>query len=153
MYAYCNPQCAHKLTVLAQLPLHLDHGLRRCPDGNMGRSIEVSSSGQSKGFVNTKVQREHLWFDCRRFWWVDLVLYWRLHRIRLCIRVHVRTGFDVSTSSHITLPSNSDCRAPTSGGQYHWVSEFAPREYQKFLSYITGTEDGEGRWIEMFLTN
>ncbi|EAA64875.1 hypothetical protein AN2043.2 [Aspergillus nidulans FGSC A4] len=29
-------------------------------------------------------------------------------------------------------------RSPTSGGQYHWVSEFAPRRYQKFLSYITG---------------
>lgn len=29
-------------------------------------------------------------------------------------------------------------RAPTAGGQYHWVSEFAPRKYQKFLSYITG---------------
>ncbi|PIG69434.1 amino acid permease [Aspergillus arachidicola] len=28
--------------------------------------------------------------------------------------------------------------APTSGGQYHWVSEFAPRSCQKFLSYITG---------------
>ena len=29
-------------------------------------------------------------------------------------------------------------RAPTSGGQYHWVSEFAPRSCQKFLSYMTG---------------
>jgi choline transport protein len=28
--------------------------------------------------------------------------------------------------------------APTSGGQYHWVSEFAPRKYQKFLSYLSG---------------
>lgn len=28
--------------------------------------------------------------------------------------------------------------APTSGGQYHWVSEFAPPRYQKFLSYMTG---------------
>ncbi|KAF2732926.1 amino acid transporter [Polyplosphaeria fusca] len=28
--------------------------------------------------------------------------------------------------------------APTSGGQYHWVSEFAPREHQKFLSYVVG---------------
>ncbi|PYI13087.1 amino acid transporter [Aspergillus japonicus CBS 114.51] len=28
--------------------------------------------------------------------------------------------------------------APTSGGQYHWVSEFAPARYQKFLSYVTG---------------
>jgi choline transport protein len=29
--------------------------------------------------------------------------------------------------------------APTAGGQYHWVSEFAPRQYQKVLSYISGT--------------
>ncbi|KAK7045415.1 polyamine transporter tpo5 [Paramarasmius palmivorus] len=28
--------------------------------------------------------------------------------------------------------------APTSGGQYHWVSEFAPPKYQKFLSYSAG---------------
>ncbi|KAJ4387736.1 hypothetical protein N0V93_008336 [Gnomoniopsis smithogilvyi] len=28
--------------------------------------------------------------------------------------------------------------APTSGGQYHWVSEFAPRQHQKILSYFLG---------------
>ncbi|KAK3672945.1 hypothetical protein LTR78_007055 [Recurvomyces mirabilis] len=28
--------------------------------------------------------------------------------------------------------------APTAGGQYHWVSELAPRRVQSFLSYITG---------------
>ncbi|KAK5202403.1 hypothetical protein LTR41_011846 [Exophiala xenobiotica] len=28
--------------------------------------------------------------------------------------------------------------APTSGGQYHWVSEFAPASWQKFLSYSAG---------------
>lgn len=28
--------------------------------------------------------------------------------------------------------------APTSGGQYHWVSEFSPRSSQKFLSYMVG---------------
>ncbi|KAI5363499.1 Putative amino acid/polyamine transporter I [Septoria linicola] len=28
--------------------------------------------------------------------------------------------------------------APTSGGQYHWVSEFAPPSQQKFLSYCVG---------------
>ena len=28
--------------------------------------------------------------------------------------------------------------APISGGQYHWVSEFAAPKYQKFLSYLTG---------------
>ncbi|PNH45154.1 hypothetical protein VD0004_g2653 [Verticillium dahliae] len=28
--------------------------------------------------------------------------------------------------------------APTSGGQYHWVSEFSPPSYQKVLSYASG---------------
>lgn len=28
--------------------------------------------------------------------------------------------------------------APTSGGQYHWVSEFAPKSSQRFLSYTVG---------------
>lgn len=28
--------------------------------------------------------------------------------------------------------------SPTAGGQYHWVSEFAPRRIQKFLSYFVG---------------
>ncbi|USW54167.1 Putative amino acid/polyamine transporter I [Septoria linicola] len=28
--------------------------------------------------------------------------------------------------------------APTSGGQYHWVSEFAPKSFQKLLSYLVG---------------
>ena len=30
------------------------------------------------------------------------------------------------------------CRAPTSGGQYHWVSMLAPRSSRKFLSFLTG---------------
>ena len=28
--------------------------------------------------------------------------------------------------------------APTSGGQYHWVSMLAPEKYKVFLSWITG---------------
>lgn len=36
--------------------------------------------------------------------------------------------------------------APTSGGQYHWVSEFAPPRYQKFLSYMTGWMSALG-WV------
>ncbi|KAF3050767.1 hypothetical protein E8E11_010036 [Didymella keratinophila] len=28
--------------------------------------------------------------------------------------------------------------APTSGGQYHWISGFAPPQYQQFLSYVVG---------------
>ena len=29
-------------------------------------------------------------------------------------------------------------RAPTSGGQYFWVSMLAPPSTQKYLSYVTG---------------
>lgn len=32
--------------------------------------------------------------------------------------------------------------APTSGGQYHWVSEFAPARHQQALSYTAG-------WLSM----
>lgn len=28
--------------------------------------------------------------------------------------------------------------APIAGSQYHWVSEFGPEKYQKFMSYLTG---------------
>lgn len=38
----------------------------------------------------------------------------------------------------ITSMAEMASMAPTSGGQYHWVSEFAPREHQKFLSYLVG---------------
>ena len=69
-----------------------------------------------------------------------MVLYRCLHRLRLCIRFHVRDGFHVSTLNTMISKSDVCFRAPTSGGQYHWVSEFAPKECQKFLSYITGTE-------------
>ncbi|KAF2999362.1 hypothetical protein E8E13_006068 [Curvularia kusanoi] len=36
--------------------------------------------------------------------------------------------------------------APTAGGQYHWVSEFAPPSFQKSLSYIVGWSAGVG-WV------
>ncbi|RDW84572.1 hypothetical protein BP6252_02162 [Coleophoma cylindrospora] len=41
-------------------------------------------------------------------------------------------------SSLVGIADHGLCRAPTSGGQYHWVSEFAPPKYQKFLSYAAG---------------
>ncbi|KAF7136743.1 hypothetical protein CNMCM5793_006212 [Aspergillus hiratsukae] len=46
----------------------------------------------------------------------------------------VTAGFALVFASIAEMAS----MAPTSGGQYHWVSEFAPRRGQKFLSYITG---------------
>ncbi|PLB54842.1 amino acid transporter [Aspergillus steynii IBT 23096] len=46
----------------------------------------------------------------------------------------VTAGFSLVFASISEMAS----MAPTSGGQYHWVSEFAPRRCQKFLSYITG---------------
>jgi choline transport protein len=44
-------------------------------------------------------------------------------------------GFGLIAASLAEMAS----MAPTSGGMYHWVSEFAPPRYQKFMSYLTGT--------------
>ncbi|KAJ9632791.1 hypothetical protein H2204_007666 [Knufia peltigerae] len=44
------------------------------------------------------------------------------------------TGFTLVTISMAEMAS----MAPTSGGQYHWVSEFAPPHIQKILSYFIG---------------
>ncbi|KAM0723695.1 hypothetical protein Q7P37_000683 [Cladosporium fusiforme] len=46
----------------------------------------------------------------------------------------------VATGSMFTVLSMAEMAsiAPTAGGQYHWVSEFAPKKYQRFLSYLTG---------------
>jgi hypothetical protein len=41
--------------------------------------------------------------------------------------------------------------APTSGGQYHWVSEFAPKKLQKVLSYIIGMFIFANQLIELEL--
>ncbi|KAK7948538.1 amino acid transporter [Apiospora aurea] len=43
--------------------------------------------------------------------------------------------------------------APTSGGQYHWVSEFAPQRYQKLLSYMVGWFSGLGWQTALFVTS
>ncbi|MCJ1354574.1 MAG: hypothetical protein MMC33_004563 [Icmadophila ericetorum] len=44
----------------------------------------------------------------------------------------------IGTLSTFATLSELTSMAPTSGGQYHWVSMMAPPKYQKFLSYITG---------------
>ncbi|KAF2261345.1 amino acid transporter [Lojkania enalia] len=46
----------------------------------------------------------------------------------------VMIGFGFVVASMAEMAS----MAPTSGGQYHWVSEFAPRSCQRFLSYMVG---------------
>ncbi|KAK3679100.1 hypothetical protein LTR37_021446 [Vermiconidia calcicola] len=46
----------------------------------------------------------------------------------------VCVGMSMVTLSFAEMAS----MAPTSGGQYHWVSEFAPPRYQKQLSYTVG---------------
>ncbi|THX18306.1 amino acid permease [Aureobasidium pullulans] len=43
--------------------------------------------------------------------------------------------------------------APTSGGQYHWTSEFAPAQYQKSLSYFVGWLSALGWQASIALTS
>ncbi|GAW17226.1 hypothetical protein ANO14919_066800 [Xylariales sp. No.14919] len=44
----------------------------------------------------------------------------------------------IGTLSVFATLSEMASMAPTSGGQYHWVSMMAPPAYRKFLSFITG---------------
>lgn len=50
----------------------------------------------------------------------------------------VHVSFPFFPPSAILHVPNLQCRAPTTGGQYHWVSEFAPPSSQRFLSYLVG---------------
>jgi amino acid transporter len=47
-------------------------------------------------------------------------------------------GTVVCYSTIVASLAEMESMAPTSGGQYHWVSEFAPENYQKFFSYAAG---------------
>ncbi|KAL8693053.1 MAG: hypothetical protein Q9224_003836, partial [Gallowayella concinna] len=52
------------------------------------------------------------------------------------IYIYIATffGFGLAIVSMAEMAS----MAPTAGGQYHWVSEFAAPSKQKFVSYMTG---------------
>jgi hypothetical protein len=70
----------------------------------------------------------------------DLVARRRLLRHVLRHTFISRDGINVSERQFFWTELRSDhrIRAPTAGGQYHWISELSPRKYQKILSYITG---------------
>ncbi|PYH88707.1 amino acid transporter [Aspergillus ellipticus CBS 707.79] len=52
--------------------------------------------------------------------------------------IYTYLGVLVGFSFVILSMAEMASMAPTSGGQYHWVSEFAPPSCQQVLSYITG---------------
>lgn len=47
-------------------------------------------------------------------------------------------GTSILYSPVVLSLAEMESMAPTSGGQYHWVSEFAPNSCQKVLSYASG---------------
>ena len=52
--------------------------------------------------------------------------------------IYVYIGTAVGFSMVIISMAEMASMAPTAGGQYHWVSEFAPQSAQKILSYFIG---------------
>lgn len=50
----------------------------------------------------------------------------------------VYIGTTLCYSTVVLSLAEMSSMAPTAGGQYHWVSEFAPESCQKFLSYCAG---------------
>lgn len=55
-------------------------------------------------------------------------------------------GTIICYSSVVVSLAEMASMAPTAGGQYHWVSEFAPASCQKFLSYSAGWMSSLG-WL------
>lgn len=45
------------------------------------------------------------------------------------------------------------CRAPTAGGQYHWVSMLAPSSIRNFMSYIMGAHSWKKNFIQRRANN
>jgi hypothetical protein len=86
----------------------------------------------------------------------DMVATQRRSRRRDLHVPHMLCGFDVYNAlsrwdgldvRRDTFPKPLLClhyaREPSAGGQYHWISELAPRDVQKLLSYIFG-------WLTVF---
>ncbi|PWY76979.1 GABA transporter [Aspergillus heteromorphus CBS 117.55] len=55
------------------------------------------------------------------------------------------------TISTLTTLAEMVSMAPTSGGQYHWVSMMSPKRCQKYLSYLTGWLIVIG-WLSAFVS-
>lgn len=77
-------------------------------------------------------------------WWSTMCVLGLDHSaggIDICVCEHCRACVDVSEILGFVIMIKTDlllARSPTAGGQYHFVSEYAPPQYQKLLSYITG---------------
>ncbi|KAF2667151.1 amino acid transporter [Microthyrium microscopicum] len=63
-----------------------------------------------------------------------------LARLIVLLQGFVWTFFATTFCFGAVISSMADMAsmAPTTGGQYHWVSEFAPKSKQRFLSYLVG---------------
>lgn len=89
----------------------------------MGGSTEVSSSAYQKAILDPD------WNSANTFGLINGGtggLIWTY--------IGTFIGFFAAIASMAEMAS----QAPTTGGQYHWVSEFAPRSAQRIMSYLVG---------------
>lgn len=61
----------------------------------------------------------------------------RLRLVRRWVRWHQCKPTESEKLSQLSLITLHD-RSPTSGGQYHWVAQLAPRKYSILLGWYTG---------------
>ena len=115
----------------------------------MGVSLDVSPIGPAPPHVPDRdgdadpplLKFQHPRSHGRRIGGAFLDISMDLHWVRLRHVFVGRDGLDVGCKQFAVFVFflTRARRAPISGGQYHWVSEFAPPQHQRFLSYITGT--------------
>ena len=69
-------------------------------------------------------------------------------RFHCSVCIACRDGFYVSNYLHLSLPTSAyGSRAPTSGGQYHWVAQFAPAKFAASFSWAAGKLPFLEMWI------
>jgi len=110
---------------LEKFPVHIHGRLRVYLDRNMG------------GPSDDPYEHFDEWWNCRCDLGIFDRFHWLLFRLSFYRRDGLHVSFTMRRNDHINLTDNGN-RAPTSGGQYHWVSEWSPPRCQRFLSYIVG---------------
>lgn len=111
----------------AQFPFPVYSGIYLCIDEYLGNSIDVSVQNYGlncREGVTNKDPKSASTFGLINGGLAGLI--WTYLVTFACFSTVIASMAEMASM------------APTSGGQYHWVSEFAPPSAQKFLSYVTG---------------
>lgn len=121
---YCDVYAGTLLSVqLEKFSPDFHHWVRGCPTVNMGKCSTVSSCS-CVDLSPAKYKQSSAYFGLFNGGTAGVI--WMMIITWMFVLAMIASLAEMASM------------APTAGGQYHWVSEFAPPSFQKSLSYIVG---------------